>query len=88
MPDAELLARPDPFGWYPLRAAISEHLLAWRGLTCDPAQIIITGGAWDAFDIIFQSMFKSGQHVAIEDPDGRCCVRHLIVLNHANTNSY
>lgn len=30
-PDAELLQRPDPFGWHPLRRAIAEHLAQWRG---------------------------------------------------------
>lgn len=67
-PSAELLTKPDPFGWHPLRAAICEHLGAWRGLKCDAEQIIVTGGAWDAFDIICRAVFEPGQNAVIEDP--------------------
>ncbi|WP_209505926.1 MULTISPECIES: PLP-dependent aminotransferase family protein [unclassified Ruegeria] len=76
-PDAGLLARPDPFGWHPLRAAISDHLSVWRGLDCVPEQVIITGGAWDAFDIICHVALESDQRVAIEDP-GWLPLRHAL----------
>ncbi|MGZ2258024.1 MocR-like pyridoxine biosynthesis transcription factor PdxR [Roseobacter sp. A03A-229] len=67
-PEPGLLAAPDPFGWYPLRQAISAHLAAWRGLTCDPAQIIMTAGASDAFDLLFSIGPTSEAAVVIEDP--------------------
>ncbi len=67
-PDPGLLATPDPFGWYPLRQAIAAHLAAWRGLECDPAQIVVTAGASDAFDLVFRTAFSPGLPVAMEDP--------------------
>ncbi|WP_299671865.1 PLP-dependent aminotransferase family protein [uncultured Roseobacter sp.] len=67
-PEADLLATPDPFGWYPLRQAISAHLAAWRGLDCDPAQIIVTAGASDAFDLLFRTTLPTGSPVIMEDP--------------------
>ena len=67
-PEPGLLGRPDPFGWYPLRKAISDHLAAWRQLSCDPDQVVITSGAWESFEIIFRGLLPAGNTVAIEDP--------------------
>ncbi|CUK17299.1 HTH-type transcriptional regulatory protein GabR [Ruegeria denitrificans] len=67
-PTPELLARPDPLGWHPLRAAISDHLAAWRHLSCDPGQVVITSGAREAFEVVFHGLLGAGKRVAIEDP--------------------
>ena len=68
VPDGGLLANPDPFGWYPLRQAISDHLSAWRKLKCRPEQVLITSGAFEAFEIIFRGLQEANAHAAIEDP--------------------
>ncbi|WP_371743914.1 PLP-dependent aminotransferase family protein [Mangrovicoccus sp. HB161399] len=65
---ALLAARPDPFGWAPLRAAIAEHLAAWRGLGCSPEQVVVTAGAWDAIDILRGAALPPGARLAVEDP--------------------
>ena len=67
-PDPSLLAMPDALGWQPLRAAIADHLEAWRGLTCSPEQVVITSGAREAFEIVFTGLLGAGRDVAIEDP--------------------
>ncbi|WP_187430189.1 HTH-type transcriptional regulatory protein GabR (plasmid) [Roseobacter fucihabitans] len=67
-PDRELLAKPDPFGWYPLRQAISTHLSTWRKLECRPEQVLITSGAFEAFDLIFRGLQGPNSHAATEDP--------------------
>jgi GntR family transcriptional regulator/MocR family aminotransferase len=67
-PTPALLARPDPLGWYPLREAISDHLTAWRHLSCDPGQVVITSGAREAFEVIFHGLLGAGKQVAVEDP--------------------
>ena len=67
-PENALLARPDPMGWYPLRQAIADHLSAWRGLPCDPGQVLITSGAWEAFELICRALLPGGSAVAVEDP--------------------
>ncbi|MTI03408.1 PLP-dependent aminotransferase family protein [Roseibium sp. RKSG952] len=67
-PDPELLARADPLGWYPLRAAISDHLATWRNLNCAPEQIIITSGAWESLELICRTLIGEGNTVTVEDP--------------------
>lgn len=67
-PDGDLLGIPDLFGWYPLRQAISNHLSAWRKLECRPEQILITSGAFEAFDIIFRGLHNPDGEVVMEDP--------------------
>ncbi|CAM4414861.1 PLP-dependent aminotransferase family protein [Palleronia rufa] len=67
-PDAALLGKPDPFGWYPLRRAISSHLSAWRSLDCRPEQVLITSGTSEALEIIFRSLATQGVRAAVEDP--------------------
>ncbi|MEM8729983.1 MAG: PLP-dependent aminotransferase family protein [Pseudomonadota bacterium] len=67
-PDPNLLGRVDPFGWAPLREAICNHLAAWRHLTCDPDQVVVTSGASEALDILCRGLLAAGETVAIEDP--------------------
>jgi len=67
-PHSNLLGQPDPFGWYPLRCAISAHLSVWRKLDCRPEQVLITSGAAEAFEIIFRGLLGSLQTTAVEDP--------------------
>jgi GntR family transcriptional regulator/MocR family aminotransferase len=67
-PPITLLEHVDPFGWLPLRQAIAHHLFEWRGITCDPAQVIITSGGPDAFDLIRRACFKPGDRFWQEDP--------------------
>ncbi|WP_282063420.1 PLP-dependent aminotransferase family protein [Roseobacter litoralis] len=76
-PDSALLGKPDPFGWYPLRQAISNHLSAWRELDCRPEQVLVTSGASEAFEIIFRGVHRSDAHAAIEDP-GWHTLRHVL----------
>lgn len=67
-PSAALLGQADPLGWYPLREAISEHLLAWRHLSCDPEQVVITSGAWNSLELVFRGVIPQQSAVAVEDP--------------------
>ncbi len=76
----DLLSFQDPFGHFPLRAAISEHLLLWRGIDCDPDQVIITSGASDALDLIFRTLAQSGDEIWMEDP-GFDLIRNCIAFN-------
>jgi GntR family transcriptional regulator/MocR family aminotransferase len=65
---AELLRRPDTFGWLPLRAAIARHLGEWRGIVCDPGQVAITAGVADATALVAACGFPRGARVVVEDP--------------------
>lgn len=67
-PEPALLAKADAFGWRSLREAISTHLSAWRGLEASPEQIIVTNGAWEAFDIVCNALIDRTRSVIVEDP--------------------
>ncbi len=67
-PPILLLEHNDAFGWMPLRAAIAAHLFEWRGIECDPAQVIVTAGGSDAFDLIRRALFEAGDQMWLEDP--------------------
>lgn len=66
-PDANLLALPDGFGWLPLRQSIAEHLKAWRKLEVSPAQIVITSGAAESFDLLAR-LIGAGAKIHLEAP--------------------
>ena len=70
-PSPALLSRPDPFGWYPLRSAIAAHLRHWRGINCDPAQIVVTSGLVEAIEIITATALPTGSRVMVEEPGYR-----------------
>lgn len=58
----------DPSGLLELRQAISDHLGPTRGLTADPDQIIIVGGAQDGLNLISRLLIEPGAPVVIEQP--------------------
>lgn len=76
-PDATLLARPDHFGWGPLREAVARHLRAWRGITCDPGQVVITSGLLEAVELI-STVLPQGKQVLMEEPGHRVLRRALV----------
>ena len=57
-----------PRGYEPLRRAIAEYLRPRRGVTCDPAHIIVVGGSQQALDLIARVLVDPDDRVAIEDP--------------------
>lgn len=78
-PPITLLEHNDPFGWLPLRAAIASHLFEWRGMECEPSQVIITAGGSDAFDLIRRAVFKPGDRLWLEEP-GYATARRVFAL--------
>ncbi len=67
-PPISVLEHTDPFGWLPLRNAISAHLFEWRGIECEASQVIITAGGSDAFDLIRRAAFETGDQMWLEEP--------------------
>jgi GntR family transcriptional regulator / MocR family aminotransferase len=78
-PPIAVLEHNDPFGWHPLRAAIATHLHEWRGIACEPAQVIMTAGGTDAFDLIRRALFEAGDKMWLEDP-GYATARRVFSL--------
>ncbi len=78
-PSITLLEHNDPFGWMPLRKAIAAHLYDWRGIACEPEQVIVTAGGSDAFDLVRRVAFKPGDRLWLEDP-GYPTARRIFAL--------
>jgi GntR family transcriptional regulator/MocR family aminotransferase len=57
-----------PYGLPRLRSAIAAHLNASRGIHCDAEQILIVGGAQEAFSLIGTLLLNPGDPVWFENP--------------------
>jgi len=64
----ELMGYGDPNGSPELRRAIASHLRANRGITCDPQQLFIVGGAQQAFHLIGSTLLNPGDKIWFENP--------------------
>jgi GntR family transcriptional regulator/MocR family aminotransferase len=58
----------EPLGYPPLRRAISDYLIASRGVKCEPAQIAVVSGVQDALDLVARLLLNRGDAVCMEDP--------------------
>jgi DNA-binding transcriptional MocR family regulator len=64
---AYLLEYGRPFGYLPLR----EHLalmLAERGITAHPGQILLTQGTSQALELVIRYLLKAGDRALVDDP--------------------
>jgi GntR family transcriptional regulator/MocR family aminotransferase len=62
------LAYSDPAGLLPLRAAVAEHLRAWRAVDCDGDQVLIVSGSQAALRLATAALLEHGDRVAMEEP--------------------
>ena len=51
-----------------LRDAIARHLAFARGVRCTAAQVVVTSGAQQAFDLLARVLVEPGATVAVEEP--------------------
>ena len=65
---SQMLDYGDPGGLAGLREAIADHAASTRGLECSPEQVIVTTGAQQAFNLIFQLLLDPGDSAWIEEP--------------------
>ena len=61
-------AHAPPAGQSALREAIAEHLAYARGVRCTAADVIVTQGAQQAFDLLVRVLVGPGEVAAIESP--------------------
>lgn len=66
--DADLLGRPDPRGYAPLREAIAGYLQRSRGVACAPAQVFIVPGYAAALNLAAQVLLRRDDSVWVENP--------------------
>jgi len=58
----------DARGYLPLREAITEHLRVYRGVACNPDQVVIGGGTQQLLDLLARLLLDEGDVVWMEDP--------------------
>ncbi|WP_448949782.1 MocR-like pyridoxine biosynthesis transcription factor PdxR [Labrys neptuniae] len=58
----------DAQGEETLRQAIAAHLIASRGVRCEPGQIFVTSGTQQALDLVSRLLVSPGETVLVEDP--------------------
>jgi GntR family transcriptional regulator/MocR family aminotransferase len=63
-----LAAYLPPLGLPALQQATARHLAAFRGLVCDPAQILVLNSTMQAADLIARVLLERGRRAWIEDP--------------------
>ena len=82
-PREEVMGYGDPDGSPQLRRALASHLRANRGITCDPEQIFIVGGAQQAFHLIGSTLLDPGDKVWFENP-GAIGARNSLIASGAD----
>lgn len=65
---ATQLLGSEPLGYRPLRNAISDYLIASRGVKCQPEQIAVVSGVQDALDLVARLLLDPGDRVCMEEP--------------------
>jgi len=73
------LCGADPAGAPELRRQIADYLAKYRGIRCDPQDIVITTGIGHALDLVARATVRPGDKVCLEDP-GYPAARTLFTL--------
>jgi len=64
----DIMGYGDPMGYEPFREAVAEYLGAFRAVTCDPSQIMVTTGAQQGLLISALTLIDPKDEVWIEEP--------------------
>lgn len=64
----DIMGYGDPMGYAPFREALAEYLGAFRAVTCDPSQILVTTGAQQGLLISALTLLDPKDEVWIEEP--------------------
>lgn len=57
----------DAEGYLPLRVSVTEYVTS-LGIQCSPDEVLITGGAQQALDLVVQSLLKDGEALITSNP--------------------
>ena len=58
----------EPGGFMPYKKAVCDYLRQYRGLRCEPEQVITTNGTQQALDLCASVLFEKEDKIAVEDP--------------------
>ncbi|WP_234890453.1 MULTISPECIES: PLP-dependent aminotransferase family protein [Sinorhizobium] len=67
-PNVDLFNYNYDLGYPPLQAAIARYIQAYRGVVCEPEQVVVTNGAQAALDLLSRMLLKDGDVVWMEEP--------------------
>ncbi|MBF0716254.1 aminotransferase class I/II-fold pyridoxal phosphate-dependent enzyme, partial [Gemella palaticanis] len=76
---SEQLCSADPAGLPQLRQQIADFLAKYRGIRCDPQDIVVTTGIRHAIDLLARGIVHDGDKVCLEEP-GYPAARALFAL--------
>jgi GntR family transcriptional regulator/MocR family aminotransferase len=65
---SDLLLDGEPFGYAPLRQAVTDYLTTARGVRCTAEQVAIVSGIQEALDLSARVLLDRGDRVCIENP--------------------
>ena len=65
---AQDLEGDPPLGYYPLREAVADYLVASRGVRCTAEQVAIVSGVQQALDLVARLVLDPGDKVVMENP--------------------
>jgi|SRR5581483_2564795 len=63
-----LMEYGDLMGYMPLRSAIAHYLTTFRGVRCEPSQVLITTGSQQALQISAETLMDVGDRILMEEP--------------------
>lgn len=64
---ASALTYEVPEGYWPLRISVRDYVSA-LGIQCSPQQVLITGGAQQALDLVVQALVREGETMVTSTP--------------------
>jgi GntR family transcriptional regulator / MocR family aminotransferase len=67
-PPRSTMAYGDAMGYLPFREAIAEYLGAFRGVRCEPSQILVTTGSQQALQLSAHILLDPNDPVCMEEP--------------------
>ncbi|WP_437412400.1 PLP-dependent aminotransferase family protein [Sinorhizobium meliloti] len=67
-PNVDLFNYNYDLGYPPLQEAIARYIQAYRGVVCEPDQVVVTNGAQAALDLLSRMLLKDGDVVWMEEP--------------------
>ena len=63
-----LMEYGDLMGYMPLRSVIAQYLATFRGVRCEPSQVLITTGSQQALQISAHALMEVGDRIMMEEP--------------------
>jgi GntR family transcriptional regulator / MocR family aminotransferase len=64
----EVMGYSDAMGYWPFREAVAEYLGAFRGVRCDPSQVLVTTGSQQGVQLAALALLDPRDPVLIEEP--------------------